>query len=143
MNLASFSAPLHHHAWICAGHKPRQQGCLGAALYNPSFGKNQVAAAYPTGETWESWCQRHGAWERCGFGRRTVASLHNCAKYSSCDKTLQYITGLGGARVTFPLVLSWCLMHSLAEMGIWTKMKDMDVNNWVTTWRPYYCYWQI
>lgn len=34
-------------------------------------------------------------------------------------------------------------MHSLAEMGIWTKIKeDMDVKNWVTTWRLYYCYWQ-
>lgn len=67
-----------------------------------------------------------------GFGRWTGAFLHNCAKYSSCDKTLQYITGYLGQGLRF------LQSHSLAEMGIWIKIKeDMDMNNWVTTWRPY------
>lgn len=66
------------------------------------LGKNQLAAANPTGKTWESWCQRHGAWERCRFGRQMVALLHNCAKYSSCDKTLQFMTGYLGQGLHFP-----------------------------------------
>lgn len=97
----SFSAPLHH-VWIRAGPNPASNAALTVLLYNTSFGRNWLAAATPMGKTQESWCQGHGAWERCGFGRRTIAFLHNCAKYSSCDKTLQYITGYLGQGLHFP-----------------------------------------
>lgn len=84
------------------GTNPASNAVLVLLLYDPSFGKNQLAAANPMGKTRESWCQCHRAWVHYGFGRRMVASLHNCAKYSSRDKTLQYITGYLGQGLHFP-----------------------------------------
>jgi len=84
------------------GTNPASNAALALLLYRPSFEKNWLAAANPTGKTRESWCQHRGAWERCGSGRWTVAYLNNGAKYSSCDKTLQYFTGYLGQGLHFP-----------------------------------------
>lgn len=126
-NLAAFSASLYQ-ARICAGHRP-DNAALVLLPNSHGFGKNQLAAANPTGKTWESLCQHDRVWESCRFGRQMVALLHNCAKYSSCDKTLQFMTGYLGQGLHFPesYLGAWCILwqkwefgQTLKELRMWT-----------------------